>query len=237
MTNNEIVDHDLSNIFTLSCLMYRSGLLMNPIVCPQSPDDAVGPRQTSSSTFPVIVSKATCFPTLVFSAPHFPSAKLSISSLPERSQYKIMYGIISYFSWVTCSFIPPRVTRLLVPCSSLQVARCRWYCSFRQAFSVHKSDTCCSSSSILPLCLSSNSCWVSMILLSSFKYSTALAGFSVGFSMSLLQCQLFLMYERSGQFRGVQAAFKHNNSAGCAFFASPLFYAFRIRNPPTGTRD
>lgn len=79
----------------------------------------------------------------------------------------------------------PSVERLLLPCSSLQVARCRWYCSFRQAFSEHKSDTCCSSSSILPLCLSSNSCCVSIILLSSFKYSAALVGFSVGLSMSL----------------------------------------------------
>lgn len=93
--------------------------------------------------------------------------------------------VLSYFSCVICSFMASRVSRLLVPCSSLQFARCRLYCSFRQPFSEHKSDTCCSSSSILSLCLSSNSCWVSMILLSSFKYSTALVGFSVGFSMSI----------------------------------------------------
>ena len=94
-------------------------------------------------------------------------------------------AINSYFSWVMFSFIAPNVAWLLPCCSSLHVARCRWYWSFKQAFSEHNSDTCSSSSSILVLCISSNSCWVSIMLLSSFRYSAALVGFSVGLSISL----------------------------------------------------
>lgn len=94
-------------------------------------------------------------------------------------------AINSYFSWVMFSFMAPNVAWLLPCCSSLHVARCRWYRSFKQAFSEHKSDTWCSSSSILFFCLSSNSCWVSMMLLSSFRYSAALVGVSVGLSILL----------------------------------------------------
>lgn len=137
-----------------------------------------------------------------------------------------LVDVVPYLSCVLCSFMAPSVTRLLLPCSSLQVARCRWYCSLRQAFSAHKSDTCCSSSPIRPLCLSNNSCWVSMILLSSFKYSAALVGFSVGLSMSLrvpFCCALVPAVSPGGWFCAVQARFKRNDSVGCAFYASPLF--------------
>lgn len=89
----------------------------------------------------------------------------------------------TYFSCITFSFMAPNMEWLL-PCWSLQVARCRWCWSLRQTFSLQRSVTWSSSSSIRIFCFSSNSCWVSIILLSSFRYSVALLGFSVGFSIS-----------------------------------------------------
>lgn len=91
----------------------------------------------------------------------------------------------TYFSRMTFSFIAPKAEWLL-PCRSLQFARCRWCCSIRQAFSRHNLTTCSSSSSILFLCFSNNSCCVSMILFSSFKYSAALLGFSAGCSILIV---------------------------------------------------
>lgn len=102
---------------------------------------------------------------------------LTVQSEPHRTSEQA-----TYFSCMTFSLMAPREEWL--PCWSLQVARCRWCWSFRLAFSLQRSVTWCSSSSIRTLCFSRSPCWVSMILFSSFRYSAALLGFSVGFSIS-----------------------------------------------------
>lgn len=92
---------------------------------------------------------------------------------PHRAAPNTSLGHIPYFSCVTFSVTAPELQWW-----SRQLVRCCWSSSFRHAFSVQRLVTWSCRSSIRPLCFSSSSCWLWMILFSSWRYSAALLGFS-----------------------------------------------------------